>query len=198
MTDSASQRTVFDPFLNKDVQVSDRLVDRLRGRYACGPTLPNGEPEFGWREFQTPPIQHEAAARITELEATVARIKTQRDIALIDMEKFMNIATDCCDVIGLPRENFAILPSELSRVEGVMIERCAAIALDNRQHSNQLNYRDDSNGYAEMAYEQACNDVAESIRSLPPLAKRGDQKSRERSNPPAEQSTTLPQPLTEN
>jgi hypothetical protein len=61
------ERTVFDPFLNKDVQVSDRLVDRLRGRYACGPTMPNGEPEFGWREFQTSPIQHEAAAEIERL-----------------------------------------------------------------------------------------------------------------------------------
>lgn len=62
-------RTVHDPFLNKDVQVSSRLTDRLRGRYASGPTMANGEPEFGWREFQTPPVQHEAAAEIERLQA---------------------------------------------------------------------------------------------------------------------------------
>jgi hypothetical protein len=61
-------RTVHDPFLGKDVQISDRLVDRLRGKYASGPHLPNGKPEFGWRQFESPPIQHEAAARIEELE----------------------------------------------------------------------------------------------------------------------------------
>lgn len=53
------------------MQVSDRLVDRLRGKYASGPHLPNGNPEFGWRQFQAPPIQHEAAARIEVLEAAL-------------------------------------------------------------------------------------------------------------------------------
>ena len=67
-------RTVFDPFYGKDVQVSDRLVDRLRGKYASGPHLPNGNPEFGWRQFQAPPIQHEAAARIDELELALRKI----------------------------------------------------------------------------------------------------------------------------
>lgn len=62
-------RTVHDPFVGNDVQISDRLVDRLRGKYASGPHLPNGNPEFGWRQFQSPPIQHEAAARIEDLEA---------------------------------------------------------------------------------------------------------------------------------
>lgn len=60
-------RAIHDPFLNKTVEISDRLTDRLRGRYAVGPTLPNGEPEFGWREHKTPPIQHEAAAEIERL-----------------------------------------------------------------------------------------------------------------------------------
>ena len=64
-------RTVHDPFHGKDVQISDRLVDRLRGKYASGPHLPNGNPEFGWRQFQAPPIQHEAAKRIEELEAAL-------------------------------------------------------------------------------------------------------------------------------
>ena len=61
-------RVVHDPFHGKDVQISDRLVDRLRGKYASGPHLPNGNPEFGWRQFQSPPIQHEAADRIADLE----------------------------------------------------------------------------------------------------------------------------------
>lgn len=61
-------RIVHDPFDGRDVEISDRLVDRLRGKYASGPHLPNGNPEFGWRQFQSPPIQHEAAARIEALE----------------------------------------------------------------------------------------------------------------------------------
>ena len=62
-------REVFDPFLNKTVKVSDKLTDRLRGRYAIGPTMDNGEPEFGWREFTTPPIQHEAADELARLSS---------------------------------------------------------------------------------------------------------------------------------
>lgn len=64
-------RTIRDPFMGKDVQVSDRLTDRLRGKYANGPTMENGEPEFGWREFPTPPIQHEAASEIECLRAKI-------------------------------------------------------------------------------------------------------------------------------
>ena len=67
-------RTVHDPFSGVDVQISDRLVDRLRGKYASGPHLPNGNPEFGWRQFQAPPIQHEAADRIEALEAALRGI----------------------------------------------------------------------------------------------------------------------------
>ena len=51
-------RTVHDQFVGKD---------------ASGPHLPNGNPEFGWRQFQAPPIQHEAAARIEELEDATCR-----------------------------------------------------------------------------------------------------------------------------
>ena len=67
-------RTVHDPFVGKDVQISDKLVDRLRGKYASGPHLPNGKPEFGWKQFEAPPIQHEAAARIEALEAETLRL----------------------------------------------------------------------------------------------------------------------------
>lgn len=73
-------RTIRDPFLNKDVQISNRLTDRLRGRYANGPTLANGEPEFGWREFQTAPIQHEAATEIDRLTALCDRLKLEAQV----------------------------------------------------------------------------------------------------------------------
>jgi hypothetical protein len=66
--------TIRDPFTGQDVKISDRLTDRLRGRYAIGPLQPNGEPEFGWRQYETPPVQHEAADRIAALE-------TERDLA---------------------------------------------------------------------------------------------------------------------
>lgn len=68
-------KTVLDPFTGADAQISNRLVDRLRGLYAVGPHLPNGNPEFGWRQFQAPPIQHEAAERIEALEERVAELE---------------------------------------------------------------------------------------------------------------------------
>ena len=68
-------RTIHDPFYNKTVEISDRLTDRLRGRYARGPTMPNGEPEFGWATHEVPPIQHEAADRIEALETSLAEWK---------------------------------------------------------------------------------------------------------------------------
>lgn len=54
------------------------IVQRLRGRYPIGPMLPNGEPEFGWREhggiltkehgiIPSPPILEEAAKEIERL-----------------------------------------------------------------------------------------------------------------------------------
>lgn len=52
-----------------DLGVQSRLVQRLRGNYAIGPHIPNGNPEFGWRQFQSPPIQHEAADRIDFVES---------------------------------------------------------------------------------------------------------------------------------
>lgn len=68
-------RTIHDPFLGKDVEISNRLTDRLRGKYANGPTMENGEPEFGWREFETPPIQHEAAAEIERLRSELDKAR---------------------------------------------------------------------------------------------------------------------------
>jgi len=60
------------------------LVMRLRGIYAVGPNAdqmgPNDTPEFGWRDhtqsgFFIPGIQLEAAARISELEDEVAKLR---------------------------------------------------------------------------------------------------------------------------
>lgn len=45
------------------------IVDRLRGKYSVGPHLPNGNPEFGWRQFQVTPINLEAAEYIESLRA---------------------------------------------------------------------------------------------------------------------------------
>ena len=69
--DVSETRTIHDPFLNKDVEISDRLVDRLRGKYATGPILPNGEPEFGWHQFPVPPIQQQAADEIERLRTAL-------------------------------------------------------------------------------------------------------------------------------
>jgi hypothetical protein len=64
---------MIDPFLNKEVEISNRLVDRLRGKYANGPIMENGEPEFGWRDFSSglPPIHAEAANEIERLTKIV-------------------------------------------------------------------------------------------------------------------------------
>lgn len=96
-------RTVHDPFLGKNVEISDNLVDRLRGRYACGPTMPNGEPEFGWRQMETSPICHEAAAEIERLrtELKVARaadeIIEQIEARFPNWKSFRDLV-DCIDV----------------------------------------------------------------------------------------------------
>lgn len=72
---TSETREVFDPFLGKTVEIDNNFLNRLRGKYACGPTLANGEPEFGYREFQTPPIQHEAAAMIEDLRSRLAAMQ---------------------------------------------------------------------------------------------------------------------------
>jgi hypothetical protein len=82
---------VHDPFLKRDVEVSSKLTDRLRGKYASGPTMPNGEPEFGWRQFETPPIQHEAADAIDSLlkerdalQARVWKLEAEKTIGWVE------------------------------------------------------------------------------------------------------------------
>lgn len=72
-------RTVYDPFTSKDAVISNRLVDRLRGKYAVGPTMQNGEPEFGWQQHETPPIQYEAADLIERQALEIARLVAKAD-----------------------------------------------------------------------------------------------------------------------
>lgn len=69
-------RKIHDPFIGKQVEISNRLTDRLRGKYACGPTMPNGEPEFGWDQYEVAPIQQEAAAVIDALVKALEKAKT--------------------------------------------------------------------------------------------------------------------------
>jgi len=64
---------------------SDKLTDRLRGNYAMGPHMPNGDPEFGWKQFQASPICHEAAQYIERLENLVqCLIENDPDDAIAD------------------------------------------------------------------------------------------------------------------
>jgi hypothetical protein len=86
-------RTIRDPFLGKDVEISDRIVDRLRGKYAVGPTLPNGEPEFGWREFPTTPVQQEAADEIERLRKALA--DQERELAGL-IARYYRQEIGCC------------------------------------------------------------------------------------------------------
>jgi len=55
------------------------IVDRLRGRYSICPHLPNGEPEFGWRQFQATPINLEAADEIEKLRKALDIYERERD-----------------------------------------------------------------------------------------------------------------------
>lgn len=64
--------------------MSENITDRLRCRYALGPIMPNGEPEFGWRDFSGPaidgmtlptPLMLEAAEAIAARDAEIERLR---------------------------------------------------------------------------------------------------------------------------
>ncbi len=97
----AETTEIYDPFLGRKAVISTKLTDRLRGQYACGPHLPNGNPEFGWRQFQAPPIQHEAAVEIERLRGCLNAIMvaTVEGRVCDDVAWFDNITTlfDFCD-----------------------------------------------------------------------------------------------------
>lgn len=96
-----STRTVHDPFYGKDVAISHKLVDRLRGKYACGPMLPSGEPEFGWRQMPQIPIQIEAADRLEKLSSLLVEIEAQ-----------LGNDPDQCFIVGEPTTREALYALE--------------------------------------------------------------------------------------
>jgi len=85
----AETRKIHDPFLGKEVEITSRLTDRLRGKYASGPTMPNGEPEFGWRQFETPPIQHEAAKHIERLWIALTEAEASFEFIRLTLIKYL-------------------------------------------------------------------------------------------------------------
>lgn len=75
-------RTIKDPFTGQTVEARNDLSKRLRGLYASGPTLPSGEPEFGWQQMGEPkPIEIEAANEIERLRLIEAAAQTLIDSA---------------------------------------------------------------------------------------------------------------------
>jgi hypothetical protein len=108
-------RTVLDPFLGKPVDISNRLIDRLNGRYACGPMMPNGEPEFGWREFEVPPINKEAADEIAALTARAEQAERERDRLIEDRARFPDRPDDVGRMIEAHIGNLKIGKEEAER-----------------------------------------------------------------------------------
>ncbi len=102
--------TIHDPFLKQDVEVSSKLTDRLRGKYACGPIMPNGEPEFGWRQFETPPVQHEAA---TALEAQAKEIEVLKQ----SLDDVVNVDNSLAQQLRKSIESNAALKSRAETAE---------------------------------------------------------------------------------
>lgn len=78
-------RTIHDPFIGKTVEIRNDLTKRLRGIYASGPTLANGEPEFGWRKMaEPPPIQVEAAEEIDRLRSALNKVAVVRHVRMAE------------------------------------------------------------------------------------------------------------------
>lgn len=75
------------------------LANRLRGKYAKGPILPNGEPEFGYRLFTTmpdgsafPAIHFEAADAIDALLTARQEAEAQLAAAREALEEAARVA----------------------------------------------------------------------------------------------------------
>lgn len=76
------------PTSETELREAADLSNRLRGRYAVGPRLPSGEPEFGYREFKAmpngapfPAIHGEAADMIDALLERIKTLEGERDEA---------------------------------------------------------------------------------------------------------------------
>lgn len=75
------------------------IVDRLRGQYAVGPHLPNGQPEFGIRQFQSTPINREAAEYIEMLRARLELADKTMDENFQGMAKLYDaLVLDCLEL----------------------------------------------------------------------------------------------------
>lgn len=87
----------------------DTLQERLRGQYRMGPHLPNREPEFGWRQFEAPPIQHFTADIIDEL---IGIIQTFVD----EQVEYMNV-----NKLGDPEKQHTIICARksISKIKGM-------------------------------------------------------------------------------
>lgn len=138
--------------------IVERLEDHAAASRAAALNPPSPTTSSGWlqaaRDFS------EAATIISGLQATVARIKTQRDNALLDMEKFMNVVTDCCGILGLADDNYTELPASLSRIKAETIEECAKVAEKDRRSELAVKY-----DYM-PDFQKCAIYIAEEIRSL--------------------------------
>lgn len=130
----------------------------------------------------------EAATIISGLQATVARIKTQRDNALLDMEKFMNVVTDCCGILGLADDNYTELPASLSRIKAETIEECAKIAEAKAVEFLSPEY---AAGQPLSSFSErfACGQVASAIRSLGSTGEMDSEKTAQSKHSPSTQNT---------
>ncbi|MCS6326520.1 MAG: hypothetical protein H8K06_05455 [Nitrospira sp.] len=125
----------------------------------------------------------EAATIISGLQATVARIKTQRDNALLDMEKFMNVVTDCCGILGLADDNYTELPASLSRIKAETIEECAKVAEKDRRSELAVKY-----DYM-PDFQKCAIYIAEEIRSLGSTGEMDSEKTAQSKHSPSTQNT---------
>lgn len=73
---------VLEPLAGKPVEISHRLVDRLRGRYPIGKMMPDGKPEFGWKDYGSSPVQEIAANEIDRLERENAELRVKIELLL--------------------------------------------------------------------------------------------------------------------
>lgn len=110
----------------------DDLVSRLREAHAN-----SQQRVFGSHIFE------EAASALEAMKAEIARLRDEIETA------------------DRNHRQMAKQMAELGRQLAAETERCACIAQDNRQHSNQIVMRTLE---AESAYEEACDDIAAAIR----------------------------------
>lgn len=89
------------------------LVDRLKCRYACGPIMANGEPEFGWREMGGKPITHtlptplmlEASEEVRKLRAALQGMldwyEDENGAGFCECDKSVDLTCRACVARGL-------------------------------------------------------------------------------------------------